>query len=534
MDARPLLMILLISIVLAGWRWRARSPSRIRAGVGRRWHWHPRTPDDCPCCRGTGLDRAPSATLTPSVRPWAEVKSRQGAPKRRPTAGYACPTLTCAYFGITDEGIHALIAYGAHGQRERISDLLCQACGTKFSAHRGSALYGLKTPSSQVGVVLSALAEGLDVGAAVRVFGYRETTITRWLTRAGQHAERLHQALLHDLPLPHVQLDEIRTRLRARERVLWLWVALDPLTKLVPAVHLGPRTQESAHRVVHAVRSVLTPGGVPVITSDGLRLYYYALTAHFGHWVRRGRRCFWQVAETLLYGQVQKLYRRRRLVRVRYHMRCGALGDLRGALQALGLSGRLNTAFVERVHLTLRGERGRPNQANLVHRTLRATPGPGGRLVARVLSLRAPASLVARGAADAAGARRTAPGAPLSRADARHGGGADNPAVDSGGAACDAWYASHLTSRPQKEVARDWFPQVLSLPTRNDRGSMVSRGDDDGPHLRLAVGISPSGHHHELPTMSDRSTPNGPHGLSAFPRTRWVESPRFGARATMP
>jgi hypothetical protein len=52
--------------------------------------------------------------------------------------------------------------------------------------------------------------------------------------------------------------------------------------------------------------------------------------------------------------QVQKIYRRRHLVRVHHHMRCGTLGDLRTVLQSLGLSGRLNTAFIERVNLTLR------------------------------------------------------------------------------------------------------------------------------------------------------------------------------------
>jgi IS1 family transposase/transposase-like protein len=346
--------------VLAGawWHWRARSPSGAPTGVGRRRHWHPRTPDDCPCCRGTALDRVPGAAIAPSVRPWVEVKSRRGAPKRQPTAGYACPTPTCPYFGITDARIHALIAYGQHGTQERIPDLRCQACGTKFTARRGTALYRLKTPSSRVGVVLSALAEGLDVGAAVRVFGYRETTVTRWLIRAGQHAERLHQALFHDLHLPHVQLDEIRTRLRARARVLWLWVAFDPLSKVIPVLHLGPRTQDAAHQVVHALRVILPPDGVPAVTSDGLRLYYYALTyaltAHFGRWVRCGRRRVWQVTDALLYGQVQKVYRRRCLVRVHHRMRCGTFGDLRTVLQSLGLSGRLNTAFVERVNLTLR------------------------------------------------------------------------------------------------------------------------------------------------------------------------------------
>ena len=110
---------------------------------------------------------------------------------------------------------------------------------------------------------MRALAEGLDVGAAVRVFGHREATITRWVNRASQQAERLHDLLLRDLGLPHVQLDEIRTRLRARERVVWLWVALDPLTKLIPVVHLGPRTQDAAHRLVQALRAILTPARSP-------------------------------------------------------------------------------------------------------------------------------------------------------------------------------------------------------------------------------------------------------------------------------
>jgi len=205
-----------------------------------------------------------------------------------------------------------------------------------------------------VGEVLSALAEGLDVAAAARVFGHSEATISAWLTRAGQHANRLHARLFRQLHLPHVQLDEIRTRLRPRGRVLWLWLAMDPLSKIVPVVHLGPRTQQAAHAVIHALRAALAPACVPAVTSDGLRLYFYALTAHFGLWVGLGRRRRWQVTPALLYGQVQKCYRRRRLVRIRYRVPCGGRTTLRAALQALGLSGRLNTAFVERLSLTVR------------------------------------------------------------------------------------------------------------------------------------------------------------------------------------
>ena len=85
---------------------------------------------------------------------------------------------------------------------------------------------------------------------------------------------------------------------------------------------------------------------------------FMRLAAHFGHWLqvgRRGRKVLrWQVAAGLLYGQVKKCYRRRRLVRVTHVMRHGTEAALQVALQHLGFSGRLNTACIERVNLTVR------------------------------------------------------------------------------------------------------------------------------------------------------------------------------------
>jgi transposase-like protein/IS1 family transposase len=292
------------------------------------------------------------------VRPWREVKSRRGAPKRIHTEGFACPNPQCPYFGITDDHIHALVGDGKYGRVERIQTFRCQACRTTFTARRNTPMYRLKTPSQQIAVVLSALAEGLDPSAAARVFGFRQATITTWLSRAGEHAQALHTHYFSNLQLPHLQLDELRTRLRNTKQVLWLRLAIDPCTKLLPVLHLGPRTQHMAHTVIHSLRESLSPGCLPLFTSDGLNLYFYALTAHFGPWreVRhRGRNVRqWQVAASLIYGQVKKCYQRRKLVRVTRVMRLGTEADLTVALQHLGLSGRLNTAFIERVNLTVR------------------------------------------------------------------------------------------------------------------------------------------------------------------------------------
>jgi transposase InsO family protein len=56
----------------------------------------------------------------------------------------------------------------------------------------------------------------------------------------------------------------------------------------------------------------------------------------------------------LLYAQVQKIQRRRRLVRVDHQMLCGSAEAFSARLRALGLSGHIQTAFIERVNLTLR------------------------------------------------------------------------------------------------------------------------------------------------------------------------------------
>src|SRR5215470_16043782 len=70
------------------------------------------------------------------------------------------------------------------------------------AARLNTPLYRLKTSSHQVAVVLSALAEGLDPSAAERVFGFRQATITTWLSRAARARTHPARALLHSSPAP--------------------------------------------------------------------------------------------------------------------------------------------------------------------------------------------------------------------------------------------------------------------------------------------------------------------------------------------
>ncbi len=164
----PVVFLLLCLARLWHLSWLQHTPPQSRARAMRTTVQRllkPRTPLDCPACR---LSSPFSSVVAPGplpVRPWREVKSRRGAPKRVNTEGFACPNHQCLYSGITDAHIHALLGDGTHGLAERIQTFRCQACGTTFTARRHTPLYRLKTPSRQVAVGLTALAEGLDPSA---------------------------------------------------------------------------------------------------------------------------------------------------------------------------------------------------------------------------------------------------------------------------------------------------------------------------------------------------------------------------------
>ena len=264
-----LLLCLLLRCSLC---WPHSGPIQSRAAAKMRRKLHrllkPRSPDDCPACCLASTASLGGGPAPAPVRLWSEVKSRRGAPKRVNTEGFACPNQQCPYSGITDVHIHALVGDGKHGHAERIQTFRCQAYRNTFTSRRITPLYRLKTPSHQVAMVLTALAEGLDPSATERVFGFRQATITTWLSRAGEHAQTLHKHYFSNLQLPHVQLDELRTRLRSCTQVLWLWLAIDPRTKILPVLELGPRTQHMAHQLIHALRQSLVPSFLPLFTKE--------------------------------------------------------------------------------------------------------------------------------------------------------------------------------------------------------------------------------------------------------------------------
>jgi IS1 family transposase len=135
---------------------------------------------------------------------------------------------------------------------------------------------------------------------------------------------------------------------------------MDPVCKLILAVDVGDRTLAMAQRLVHQVTQVLAPECAPLFLTDRFREYLTALVTHYGEWMQPKRRQAkgpqpkprWMPLPQLLYAQVVKCYRRRRLVGVTHRMVFGARETIESILAKRGW--KINTSLIERLNLDLR------------------------------------------------------------------------------------------------------------------------------------------------------------------------------------
>jgi IS1 family transposase len=176
------------------------------------------------------------------------------------------------------------------------------------------------------------------------------------------HLEQLQldelYAVLRALKAGEISDDEAMKRLERSP--YWVWTVMDPTSKLLVVVDVGTRTLAMAQRVVHQVTRVLAPGCVPLFLTDGFQEYRTAILAHFGQWMHPERRQDkgpmpkprWVPPPALLYAQVVKSYRRRRIVGVKHRVVFGTQLAIEEVLARCGW--RINTAFVERLNLDIR------------------------------------------------------------------------------------------------------------------------------------------------------------------------------------
>jgi hypothetical protein len=283
-----------------------------------------------------------------------------------------CPHTECAYRGWL--GLNNLRANG-HPSGGPWRQFHCTACEGYFLETHGTLFHGQHAAVELIVRVLACLAEGLGIRATARVFEVDPNTVLHWLVEAAEQLRAFSAYFLCDLYLAQLQLDELYAVLRAvkdgdlgedeavrrlERSPYWVWTAMDPTSKLLVVVEVGGRTLAMAQRVVHQVTRVLAPGCVPLFLTDGLKDYGTALLTHFGSWIHSERRQAkgprpkprWMPLPELLYAQVVKSYRRRRIVGVTHRVVFGTQLAIAQVLARYGWT--INTAFIERLNLDIR------------------------------------------------------------------------------------------------------------------------------------------------------------------------------------
>src|SRR5499426_1985915 len=321
----------------------------------------------CDACAHAS-DPRPEAPYPPPPR----IVSTRGRRRQVDTSTHFCPNPDCAYRGWVGWG--NLRANG-HPNGGPWRQLLCVVCRGYFLETLGTLFHGKRTSVDLIVRVIACLAEGLGIRGTARVFEVDPNTVLQWLVEAAEQLRDFSRHVLHDVRVRQVQLDELFALLsavkdgavseaEAIERLerspQWVWVALDPESKVLLALDVGDRTLALAQRFVHHIAQVLAPDCAPLFLTDGFRAYLTALLTHYGQWVQPARRQAtgphpkprWMPLPQLLYAQVVKTIRRRRLVRVSHRVVFGTLEAVNQVLASCGW--QINTAFVERLNLTIR------------------------------------------------------------------------------------------------------------------------------------------------------------------------------------
>jgi transposase-like protein len=204
-----------------------------------------------------------------------------------------CPNTACSPDGQKNQGnIRSIASYLSASGKRRIFE--CTRGGEQFSETRGTVLFALRTPEEKVILALKMILVRVSLADIAFVLGVKEQTVLAWLERAAHKAEQSTPALLKELPVTEVQLEERWSFVKrtvsqqaaegdpespqeADDGRQWVGIRYAPQYRLILATVGGPRTYETAWKLIQLTARIIL--GVPAFFSDGFSPYFQALIA---------------------------------------------------------------------------------------------------------------------------------------------------------------------------------------------------------------------------------------------------------------
>jgi len=194
-----------------------------------------------------------------------------------------CPNSTCPATGQAAQG--NLWIHDRSRGRYR-----CTVCRRTFTVRTGTPLAAKQTAPEIISRVVALVSHGCPISAIEAAFALDRRTVRRWVTAAGQHAERIHHHLvLQPRDTQHVQADAVRVKLQGS--IVWMALAVVATTHL----WLGGVVRPNRNLALITALLTLIQRSTMAITrlllvTDGLRHYRLAAQRVFRQPQRRGQR----------------------------------------------------------------------------------------------------------------------------------------------------------------------------------------------------------------------------------------------------
>ena len=115
-----------------------------------------------------------------------------------------CDNATCPDYGKVGAG--NLKAF-SHVERR----YYCPTCRRTFNADKHTFFETIRSPRATVLQALALLSERNSLRAVARLTHHSPNRVLHWLALAGQHGAAVSAAIIRDLPLTQVQIDELWT-----------------------------------------------------------------------------------------------------------------------------------------------------------------------------------------------------------------------------------------------------------------------------------------------------------------------------------
>jgi len=207
-----------------------------------------------------------------------------------------------------------------------------------------------RLPNDVKALILSQLVEGNSIRSVERVTGVHRDTILRLLKEAGTIASEIMDSQMMNLEVKRLQVDEIWTYVAKKQKFVteddtelvgdqYVFVAIDPDTKLVPSFSVGKRSLQMATSFMYNLKTRIRTRFQ--LSTDSLRAYIDAVDHVFG--------------DDIDYAMIHKNYHAVEGNRneVRYSAGC-IVGIIKKAITGNPVEKHISTSLVERQNLTMR------------------------------------------------------------------------------------------------------------------------------------------------------------------------------------